>query len=46
MNGDGLLRVQHDIVSKAWRDVEKDLGFPIVQFFAKSDLGRRDPATV
>lgn len=46
MTGDKLLRVQHDIVSKAWRDVEEDLGFPIVHFIAKSDIGRRDPATV
>lgn len=48
LNGLGLLRVQSDIVSGAWRDVEDDLGFPLVHFIAKSDLdlGKRDPATV
>ena len=44
--GGRLLRVQSDIVAQAWRDVEDDLGFPVVCFFAKSDLGRRDLATV
>ena len=44
--GGRLLRVQSDIVARAWRDVEDDLGFPVVRFFAKSDLGRRDLATV
>ena len=46
LNGAGLLRVQSDIVSKAWRAVEDDLGFPCVHFLPKSSLGRRDPATV
>ena len=46
LNGAGLLRVQSDIVSNAWRNVDDDLGFPLVRFFAKSDIGRRDPATV
>ena len=46
LNGAGLLRVQSEIVSKAWREVEDDLGFPLVHFIAKSTLGRRDPATV
>ena len=32
LNGAGLLRVQSDIVSKAWREVEDDLGFPCVHF--------------
>lgn len=46
LNGAGLLRVQSDIISKAWQEVENDIGFPLVHFFAKSSLGRRDPATV
>ena len=46
LNGAGLLRVQSDIVSKAWRAVEDDLGFPCVHFLPKSSLGRRDPATI
>ena len=36
LNGAGLLRVQSDIVSKAWREVEDDIGFPLVHFFSKS----------
>ena len=48
LNGERQLRVQADIVDKAWREVadEDDLGFPCVHFIAKSGLGRRDPATV
>lgn len=46
LKGGGILQVQHDIVSKAWRDVDGDLGFPVVHFIAKSDLGRCDLATV
>ena len=46
LKGMGPLRVQSEIVDKAWREVEDDLGFPCVHFIAKSDLGRRDPATV
>ena len=45
LNGAGLLRVQSDIVSKAWREVEDDLGFPCVHFLPISSLGRCDPAT-
>ena len=46
LKGMGPLRVQSEIVDKAWGEVEDDLGFPCVHFFAKSELGRRDPATV
>ena len=42
LNGDGLMRVQSDIVSKAWRNVEHDVGFPLVHFVAKSDLMPRE----
>ena len=45
----GLPRVQLDIVSKVWRDMEYDLGFPLVHLIAKSDLRpreRRNTATV
>lgn len=38
LTGERLLRVQSEIVSKAWREVEKDLGFPIVNFTGNSDL--------
>ena len=46
LTGEGLLRVHSDIVSKTWREVEDDLGFPILYLIPKSELGRRDPATV
>ena len=48
LNGAGLVRVQSEIVDKAWREVadEDDLGFPCVHFLPKSVIGRRDPATV
>ena len=49
LNGTGLVKVHSDIVSKAWREVDHDLGFPLVHFIAKSDLRpreRRDPTAV
>ena len=46
LNPAGLLRVRSEVVTKTWRQVEDDLGFPLVHFIAKSDIGRRDPATI
>lgn len=49
LNGTGLVKVYSDIVSKAWHEVENDLGFPLVHFITKSDLRpheRRDPTIV
>lgn len=46
LTGERLLRVQHEIVSKAWQEVEKDIGFPIVNFIAKSDLEHLGQETV
>lgn len=46
LSGDGLLDVRRDIVDKVWRETEDSPGFPLVHFIAKSDIGRRDPATV
>ena len=46
LNGRGLLDVLSEIVSKVWWDAEDSPGFPLVHFIAKSDIGRRDPATV
>ena len=40
----GLLGVQSDIVAQAWREVEVDLGFPIVRFIPKSALEERQTA--
>ena len=46
LNADGLLDVQGKIVDKAYYEVDDDLGFPCPNFFAKSELGRRDLAMV
>ena len=42
--GPGLSRVQSEIASKAWREVEDDLGFPLVHFYSKSTLKLHDLA--
>lgn len=36
-----LLGVRSEVIVKAWRQVDDDLGFPLVHFIAKSDIGRR-----
>lgn len=48
LNGRGLVAVHTEIVDKAYRAVEDDLGFPCVHFYSKPELkrGRRDLATV
>ena len=46
LNADGLLDVSSEVADKAYYDVEDDLGFPCTSFFAKSEVGRRDLATV
>ena len=46
LNGAGMVRVQSEIVDKVWRSADDSPGFPMLHFIAKSDLGRRDPATV
>ena len=44
----GLGEVLSEVVAKAYREVEDDLGFPCVRFFSKAELerSRRDLATV
>ena len=48
LNARGLLDVQREVVDKAYREVEDDLGFPCLHFYSKPSLkrGRRDLATV
>ena len=46
LNGDGLLDVDMEISNKVWRDAEDSPGWPHVHFIPKSEIGRRDPATV
>ena len=46
LNASGLVNVLSEVVDKAYRQVDDDLGFPCTSFFAKSEMGRRDLATV
>ena len=43
---DALLHVHSDIVSKVWRDVEEDLGFPLIHFYSKSTYKQHKKATL
>ena len=46
LGGEGILRVQSEIIDKMWWKAENSPIWPHVHFIAKSDLGQRDPATV
>ena len=48
LNPAGLLRVKDEVHSglDADADLEQDAGWPLLHFISKSDIGRRDPATV
>ena len=46
LRGDGPFDVRREIIDKVWRETEDSPGFPMVHFIAKSEIGRRDPATV
>ena len=46
LNANGLVGVRLDINHKVWRDAEDSPGWPLVHFIPKSEIGRRDPATV
>ena len=46
VNARGFLRVQSELVSKAWREGKDDLGWPSLHFIPKSEIGQRDPASV
>ena len=46
LDNDDLLDVLTEIASKVWLDAPDPPGWPLVHFIAKSDIGRRDPATV
>ena len=46
LKGGGLGDVRSEIIDKVWRAAEDSPGFPLVHFIAKSEIGRRDPATV
>ena len=48
LNARGLVNVLSEVATKAYYEVEDDLGFPCVRFFSKPELerSRRDLATV
>ena len=46
VTGSGLASARTELVDKTWREGKDDLGYPCVNFIAKSGLGQRDPATV
>ena len=46
LDGDGLLRVDHEVHTKLDGDFEKPPGWPILHYIAKSDIGKRDPASI
>ena len=41
-----MMEVRSEIIDKVWREAEDAPVWPQVHFIAKSDIGRRDPATV
>ncbi len=46
LGGEGILRVLAEIIEKVWEEAEDSPVWPQVHFIAKSDIRRRDPATV
>ena len=46
LTGEGLLRVESEIFDKVWWNADDSPGYPILYYIPKSELGRRDPATV
>ena len=46
LNGHGLLKVSSEVNHKVWLYAEDSPGYPHVYYLPKSEVGRRDPATV
>ena len=46
LDGEGLLRVDHEVHTKIDGDFEKPPGLPFLHYIAKSDIGKRDPASI
>ena len=46
LSTEDTMSVQSEIIDKVWRQAEGVPVWPQVHFIAKSDVGRRDPATV
>ena len=46
LNGEGIVRVNHEVHTKFDGDFEKSPGWPLLHYIAKSDIGDRDPASI
>ena len=46
LNGEGIVRVKHEVHTKLDGDFGKPPGWPLLHFIAKSDIGKRDPASI
>ena len=46
LNGEGIVRVNHEVDTKFDADFEKPPGLPFLRYIAKSDIGKRDPASI
>ena len=46
LDGEGLVRVNHEVNTKFDADFKKPPGWPLLHFIARSDIGDRDPASV
>ena len=44
--GPDMFDAHMEIIEKVWEEAEDSPGWPQVHFIAKSDIGRRDPATI
>ena len=46
LDGERLLRMNHEVHTKFDADFEKPPGWPLLHYIAKSDIGERDPASI
>ena len=46
LDGEGLLRMDHEVHTKFDADSESYPGWPLLHYIAKSDIGKRDPASI
>ena len=46
LDGEGIVRMKHEVNAKFDADFEKPPGWPLLHYIAKSDIGGRDPASI
>ena len=46
LDGEGILRVNHEVDTKFDADSKAYPGWPLLHYIAKSDIGERDPASI